>query len=137
MKAKIIRTEADHAVALRRIAALMEHDPEPTSAAGEELSVLALLVGRYEDAVYPMDLPDPVSAIKFRMEQQRLKAKDRIPYIGSAPKVSEVLSGQRELSKAMIRNLMSGLRIPAEVLLQESAAKFSASMRHRSLARMS
>jgi HTH-type transcriptional regulator/antitoxin HigA len=69
-----------------------------------------------------MDLPDPISAIRFRMEQAGLKPKDLVSYIGSAGKVSEVLSGRRELSKAMIRNLVE-LGIPAEVLLQERGTK--------------
>jgi HTH-type transcriptional regulator/antitoxin HigA len=122
MKPKIIRTEADYEAALDRIDALMENDPEPVSEEGEELELLCLLVGRYEEEKYPMDLPDPISAIKFRMEQAGLKAKDLVPYIGSPGKVSEVLSGRRELSKAMIRNLV-GLGIPAEVLLQERRTK--------------
>ena len=66
-----------------------------------------------------MDLPNPVDAIKFRMEQQGLTAEDLVPYIGTTSKVSDVLSGQCELSKTMIRNLSTGLGIPAEVLLQE------------------
>jgi HTH-type transcriptional regulator/antitoxin HigA len=119
---KIIRTEADYEAALDRIDALMENDPEPVSEEGEELELLCLLVGRYEEEKYPMDPPDPISAIKFRMEQAGLKAKDLVPYIGSPGKVSEVLSGRRELSKAMIRNLV-GLGIPAEVLLQERRTK--------------
>lgn len=123
MKPKIIRTEDDYVTALERIDALMEDDPEPGSAEGEELELLCLLVGNYEEEKYPIDMPSPVDAIKFRMEQQGLKRKDLIPYIGSAPKVSEVLSGQRELSKTMIRNLVNGLGIPAEVLLQEPGAK--------------
>ena len=123
MKPKIIRNEADYAVALRRIDVLMENDPEPTSAEGEELELLCLLVERYEEAQYPMDLPDPVSAIKFRMEQRGLKAKDLIPYLGSASKVSEIISGRRTLSLTMIRNLVKGLGIPAEVLLKEPGAK--------------
>jgi HTH-type transcriptional regulator/antitoxin HigA len=69
-----------------------------------------------------MDMPSPVEAIKFRMDQQGLKNKDLVPYIGSKSKVSEVLSGRRELSKTMIRNLVNHLGIPAEVLLQETGA---------------
>ncbi|MFZ4792297.1 MAG: helix-turn-helix domain-containing protein [Candidatus Competibacteraceae bacterium] len=122
MKPKIIRNEADYEAALLQIDALMENDPEPTSAEGEDLELLCLLVGRYEEERYPMDLPDPVSAIKFRMEQQGLKKKDLIPYIGSASKVSEIFSGQRTLSLAMIRNLVDGLGIPAEVLLKKPGA---------------
>lgn len=121
MKPKIIRNELDYAAALERVSALMERDPEPLSPEGEELELLALLIEHYEKEAFPIDLPDPISAIQFRMEQQGLKAKDLIPYIGSASKVSEVLSGQRELSKTMIRNLVNGLGIPAEVLLQGGA----------------
>lgn len=122
MKPKIIRTEPDYEAALSRIDVLMDGDPEPTSAAGEELELLSLLVEKYEEAKYPMDMPSPVAAIQFRMEQAGLKAKDLIPYIGSASKVSEVLAGKRALSLAMIRNLVK-LGIPAEVLLQEAGAK--------------
>jgi HTH-type transcriptional regulator/antitoxin HigA len=123
MKPKIIRTEADYETALARIDVLMDGDPEPTSAAGEELELLCLLVGNYEAVHYPMDMPSPLEAIKFRMEQTGLKAKDLIPYIGSAPKVSEVLAGKRALSLTMIRKLVNELGIPAEVLLQQEGAK--------------
>ncbi|TVP81309.1 MAG: ImmA/IrrE family metallo-endopeptidase [Puniceicoccaceae bacterium] len=122
MKPKIIRTEADYETALARIDVLMDGDPDPSSAEGEELELLCLLVGNYEEIHYPMDLPSPVEAIKFRMEQQGLKAKDLIPYLGSASKVSEVLTGKRPLSLTMIRKLVNGLGIPAEVLLQEPGA---------------
>lgn len=119
MYPKIIRTEADYATALARIEVLMDNDPEPESDEGEELELLCLIVGHYEEVNYPMDLPDPVDAIKFRMEQQGLTAEDLVSYIGSTSKVSDVLSGQCELSKTMIRNLSNGLGIPAEILLQE------------------
>ena len=125
MKPRLIRTEADYETALARINVLMDGDPKPTSAAGEELELLCLLVGHYEEVHFPMDMPSPLDAIKFRMEQQGLKAKDLVPFIGSAPKVSEVLSGERELSKTMIRNLSTGLGIPAEVLLQQPRAQRS------------
>ena len=117
MKPKLIRTETDHEAALRRIELLMENEPEPASPQGEELELLSLLVERYEDEQYPMDLPEPVAAIRFRMEQQGLKPKDLVPFIGSASKVSEVLAGKRGLSVAMIRNLIQGLGLPAEVLI--------------------
>ena len=80
----------------------------------------SLLVERYEQEHFPIDLPSPIAAIRFRMEQQGLKAKDLIPHFGSASKVSEVLSGRRRLSLAMIRSLIAGLSIPAQVLLQDS-----------------
>ena len=123
MKPKIIRTEADYEAALARIDALMDGDPEPASAEGEELDLLSLLVEKYEDEKFPMDLPSPVEAIRFRMDQQSLKAKDLVSYIGSPSKVSEILAGKRPLSLAMIRKLVNGLGIPAEVLLQEAGAE--------------
>ena len=117
MKLKIIKTEEEYTAALARVEALM--DAKPGSAKEEELELWSLLVAKYEDEHFPIDLPDPVEAIKFRMEQQGLTAEDLVPYIGSTSKVSDVLSGQCELSKTMIRNLSNGLGIPAEVLLQE------------------
>ena len=120
MKPKLIKTKADYEAALARIEEIFE--AKPGTAAGDELDLLVTLVEIYEEKAFPVGLPTPVAAIKFRMAQQGLKAKDLIPYIGSASKVSEVLSGQRELSKTMIRNLVQGLGIPAEVLLQEPGA---------------
>ena len=125
MKPKIIRTESEWEAALQRVAALMEEEPEPGSAKGEELELLSLLVERYEDEHYPMDLPDPVAAIRFRMEQQGLKPRDLIPCLGSASKVSEVLAGKRGLSVAMIRNLVQELGIPAEVLIGRPKAELA------------
>lgn len=101
MKLRIIKTEADHEEALARIEEIF--DAKPGTAEGNELELLSLLVEKYEEEVFPIDLPDPVSAIRFRMEQQGLRNKDLVPYIGSASKVSEVLSGQRNLSLTMIR----------------------------------
>ena len=92
-------------------------DAKPGTAKGDELELLLLLVETYEDDAYPIDPPDPVAALRFRMEQQGLSPKDLIPYIGSKSKVSEVLSGKRRLSLAMIRKLVAGLGIPAEVVL--------------------
>lgn len=123
MKPKIIRTEAAYDEALARIAVLMEGDPGPTSPEGEELELLGFLVETYEALRFPMDMPTPVEAIKFRMDQQGLKNKDLVPYMGSKSKVSEVLSGRRELSKSMIRNLVTHLGIPAEVLLQDTVVR--------------
>jgi HTH-type transcriptional regulator/antitoxin HigA len=81
------------------------------------LALLTLLVEQYEQVHYPMDLPDPISAIRFRMDQQGLKNKDLVPFLGSPSKVSEVMAGKRQLSVAMIRNLVHGLGIPATVLI--------------------
>jgi len=115
MKIKILKTEAEYDAALERIDALM--DAAPCSPEGEELELLALLVEKYEDENYPIELPDPVEAIIFRMEQEGLTRKDMIKYLGSQGKVSEVLNYKRPLSLAMIRSLTEGLNIPAEVLI--------------------
>lgn len=115
MKAKVIKTESEYAAALARIEKLMEARPD--SAQGDELELLSLLVHDFEEKVFPMDKPDPLSAIRFRTEQQGLEPKDLVPLLGSRSRVSEVLSGRRSLSLKMIRNLVRRLGIPAEVLL--------------------
>jgi HTH-type transcriptional regulator/antitoxin HigA len=121
MKPKVIKTEAEYKATLARIEEIF--GAKPGTAKGDELELLLFLVEKYEEAAFPIDLPVPVAAIRFRMEQQELKPKDLVPYIGSKSKVSEVLSGRRPLSLNMIRNLVTGLGIPAEVLLQEPGAK--------------
>ena len=120
MQAKIIKTESEYDKALSRIDELM--DAIPGTSEGDEFELLVTLVELYEAQEYAIDLPDAVSAIKFRMEQQGLKQKDLVLYIGSKSKVSEVLSGKRPLSLSMIRKLHAGLGISAEVLLQEQGA---------------
>jgi antitoxin component HigA of HigAB toxin-antitoxin module len=92
-----------------------------TSATADELDVLALLIEKYEQEMFPIDPPSPVEAIKFRMEQQGLIKKDLTPYIGSAPKVTEVLNGTRNLSINMIRKLHQGLGISLDILIKEPA----------------
>jgi HTH-type transcriptional regulator/antitoxin HigA len=124
MEPKVIKTEADYEAALAQVETLM--DAAPGSPEEEALQVFALLIEAYEQAHYPIDLPDPVEAIKFRMEQQGLVQKDMIPYLGSQSKVSEVLSRKRPLSLTMIRALHQGLGIPAEVLLQEPGQEIPA-----------
>jgi HTH-type transcriptional regulator/antitoxin HigA len=116
MKPRVIKTQAQYEATLARIEEIF--DARPGTAKGDELELLLLLVETYEDAAYPIDLPDPIAALRFRMEQEGLKPKDLIPYIGSKSKVSEVLNGQRPLSLTMIRKLVTGLRLPAEVALQ-------------------
>ncbi|MBI3744849.1 MAG: helix-turn-helix domain-containing protein [Chloroflexi bacterium] len=111
-----IKTEADHDAALARAAALM--DAEEGTPEADELDVLATLIEAYEDKHYPMDPPDPIEAIKFRMEQQGLTRKDLEPMIGTRTRVAEVLNGKRNLSIAMIRKLHAELGIPAEVLIR-------------------
>jgi HTH-type transcriptional regulator/antitoxin HigA len=121
MLPKLIKNQKDHLAALARIEELF--DAPPNTPETDELELLAMLVDQYEDEAFPMDLPDPIAAIRFRMEQQGLKPKDLAPYMGGASKVSEVLSGKRSLSLTMIRNLMEGLDIPAEALLQKPKAE--------------
>lgn len=118
MKPRVLKTEADYNAALARVEQLFT--AHPGTPKGDELELLLLLIENFEERAFPMELPDPVAAIRFRMEQQDLKPKDLIPWIGSKSKVSEVLSGQRSLSLSMIRKLTSGLGIPANVLLQEA-----------------
>ena len=116
---KVIKTESDYDVALAAIEDLIDRDPDQGTSEADELEVLALLVEEYESRNFPSSLPDPIEAIKFRMEQQKLTQRDLIPFIGSRSKVSEVLSGKRTLTLSMIRSLHSNLGIPAKVLLQE------------------
>jgi len=115
MKPKVIRNEEDYEAALARIEALM--DAEAGTPEGEELDLWVTLVQHYEDKVHPIGLPDPIEAIKFRMDQAGLTPRDLIPYLGSPSKVSEVLSRKRPLSLAMMRRLHEGLGIPAASLL--------------------
>ena len=118
---KVIKTEKEYQNALEELEPLM--DAAPGSKEEQELELLALLIEKYEDEHFPIPLPDPVEAIKFRMEQQGLTQKDLIPYIGSQSKVSEVLNHRRPLSLEMIRKLHEGLEIPAEVLIQKPGAE--------------
>ena len=115
---KITKTPDEHEAALERLMALMEADPQEGSREADELEVLAMLIEQYEQRQFPINLPDPVSAIRFSMEQQGLKNKDLVPFFGSASKVSEVLNGVRPLSLNMIRRLNHGLGIPADILVQ-------------------
>ncbi|MDE0141626.1 MAG: hypothetical protein OXI80_08470 [Caldilineaceae bacterium] len=120
-KFKSIRTEEEHEAALARIDEIFH--AEVGTPEGEELDELVDLVESYEDKHYPIGLPDPISAIEFRMDQANLSQKDLIPYIGSSAKVSEVLSGKRDLTMSMARALHEHLGIPADVLLQRPGAE--------------
>ena len=120
MEIKAIRTEQDYLAALRDLSALIDSDPSPDTPEGERLDVLGTLVQAYEAKHYPMDPPDPIEAIKFRMEQSNLTVKDLVPYIGPLNRVYEVLNYKRSLSLNMIRRLSDGLHIPAEVLIRET-----------------
>lgn len=120
---KVIRTLEDHKLAMERMLTLMKKNPPLGSAESEEMEILGMLIERYEDEHYPITPPDPIEAIKFEMDQQGLKKKDLIPYIGSASKVTEVLNGSRNLSLSMIRRLSDGLGIPADILIQVPTRK--------------
>jgi len=117
MKIQPIRTDADHAAALRRIDGLM--DARPGTPEADELDVLATLVEAYEDRHFPIDDPDPLAAIEFRMEQLGLSRKDLEPLLGSRGRVSEILNGRRSLSLEMIRRLHRELDIPLESLVSD------------------
>jgi HTH-type transcriptional regulator/antitoxin HigA len=121
MEVRIIKTEEEYVTVLARIEVLM--DAASGSPEEDELVLLGMLVERYEEEHYPIDLPDPVEAIKFFMEQKSLKKADMVPYFGHISKVSEVLNGKRELSKTMIRKLVEGLAIPPEILLGISSPR--------------
>lgn len=120
MDIKPIRTKADYKAALKAVSALMELDPDLGTAEGDRLDVLATLVQAYENKHLPIERPDPIEAIKFRMEQSGLTVKDMAAYIGSSNRVYEVLARKRPLSLAMIRRIHKGLGIPAEVLIGQS-----------------
>lgn len=112
---KLLKTESDYNDALRRIEELFESEPGTPEA--DELELLAALVELYEKEHFPIEAPDPVSAIQFRMEQEGLTNDDMVKYLGSKSRGSEVFSHKRGLSISMIRKLVSGLNIPAEALL--------------------
>ncbi len=116
MLIKPIKTDADHAAALREIERLWGAG-ERTSE-GDRLEVLTTLVEAYEQAHYPIDAPDPIEAIKFRLEQQGADKKSLIGVIGNRTRVYEVLRRDRPLSLSMIRRLNQTLNIPAEVLIR-------------------
>lgn len=115
MKLKLIKSKGEYQAALARIEKLM--DARPGTREGDELELLAMLVHAHEEEVFPIKKPDPVDAIRFRMEQQGLRPADLVPLIGSRSKVSEVLSGKRGLSLKMIRSLAEGLNISVDVLI--------------------
>jgi HTH-type transcriptional regulator/antitoxin HigA len=116
MNIKPVRNESDYRATLVEIEALMMAEKDTPE--GEKLDVLVTLVEAYEAKNYPLDLPDPVEAIKFEMERLNLTAKDLVPMIGRSNRVYEVLNNKRPLTLAMIRNLHKGLGIPAESLIK-------------------
>ena len=114
-----IHTTKDYKAALREISRLMADDPVSGTAEGDRLDILATLVQAYEARQFPIDAPDPVEAIRFRMEQSGLSVKDLEPLIGKSNRVYEVLNRKRPLTLAMSRRLHQGLGSPAEALIAE------------------
>lgn len=122
MDIRPIHTEADYTATLKEISALMQSDPAPGTLEGDRLDILTTLVQAYEARHFPVGAPDPVEAIKFRMEQSGLTVKDLEPIIGKRNRVYEVLNRKRPLTLAMIRRLHQRLGIPAEVLIADTGA---------------
>ena len=118
MNIQPIRTDADHQAALNEIAELMVVDPELGTPKGDRLDVLATLVEAYERAHFPIEPADPVEAIRFRMEQQGLTARDLVPVIGQLNRVYEVLARRRPLTMPMVWRLHQQLGIPAQSLIR-------------------
>jgi HTH-type transcriptional regulator/antitoxin HigA len=115
MEIRPIKTEQDYNNSIRRIEVLWGAKKDTPK--GDELDLLVTLVESYEMKHYPIAPPDPVDAIKFRMEQMNMTKADMVQYIGSQSRVSEILNGRRKLTLGMIKSLYKGLRIPADILL--------------------
>ena len=118
MQLKILKTEKDYDKALNRIDELIELNQKLGTPESDELEILALLVEKYEELNWNIETPDPIEAIKYRMEEMNLKQKDLIPYIGNKSKVSELLNRKISLSLSMIKNLSEALHIPLEILVK-------------------
>jgi HTH-type transcriptional regulator/antitoxin HigA len=114
---KILKTASEYQQALRKVETLM--DAAAGSSAEEDLELWSFLVERYEQEHFPIDFPDPVEAIKFRMEQEGMRQKDLEKLFPSKSRVSEILSRKRTLSLDMIRSLHQGLGIPTEILVRK------------------
>jgi HTH-type transcriptional regulator/antitoxin HigA len=121
MKTKILKTEQQYNEACERIYLLIngtEKAIEPDSSEGEEVELLSLLVEKYEQEHYPIEAPNPIEAIKFRMEQMNLKQADIAPLFGGKTRVSEVLNGKRPLTLKMITLLNRYLGVPLESMIK-------------------
>jgi HTH-type transcriptional regulator/antitoxin HigA len=117
MKIAPIKNEADYQKALERLEKVF--DAEKGSKNGDELEILSILIDQYENDQFPIGFPDPIEAIKFRMEQMGLKQKDLAEIVGFKSRVSEIMNKKRKLTLDMIRKLSTNLHIPTEVLVQE------------------
>jgi len=117
MEHRVIKTEAEYKAALDRLELIF--DAEPGTSEGDELELLSLLIDNYEKIHVPIDLPDPVEAILFRMEQLNYQPKDLAEVLGSRSRVTEILNKERKLSLDMIRKINKKMHIPTDVLIQE------------------
>jgi HTH-type transcriptional regulator/antitoxin HigA len=117
MEHRVIKTEADYQLAMERLDVIF--DAEPGTPEGDELELLSLLIDNYEKIHFPIDLPDPVEAILFRMEQLNYQPKDLAEVLGSRSRVTEILNKERKLSLDMIRKINKKMHIPTDVLIQE------------------
>jgi HTH-type transcriptional regulator/antitoxin HigA len=117
MKISPIKTEKDYDKALQRLEIIF--DAELGSKHGDELEILSILIEKYEKENFPIGMPDPIEAIKFRMEQLGMKQKDLAEVVGLQSRVSEILNKKRKLTIDMIRKLSKSLSIPSEVLIQD------------------
>jgi HTH-type transcriptional regulator / antitoxin HigA len=115
MEIRPIKTEQDYNTSIRRIEELWGAKKDTPQ--GDELDLLITLVESYEMKHFPIAPPDPIDAIKFRMEQMDMTKADLIQYLGSQSRVSEILNGKRKLTLGMIKSLYKGLKIPADILL--------------------
>ena len=115
---KPIKTDVQYEDALERIYSLIQMEVEPGSELGDELEVLSMLVKEYENTHFPLPKPNPIEAIKFRLEQLNLPESEVSKILGTRSRKSEIFSGKRKLSLSMIRVLHHELKIPAEVLIQ-------------------
>lgn len=117
MNIKPIKTEKDYQFALERLEEIF--DAKLNSKEGDELEILSILIEKYESKHFPIEMPDPIEAIKFRMDQLGMKQKDLAEAVGFNSRVSEILNKKRKLTIEMVRNLSEKLRIPTEVLIQK------------------
>jgi HTH-type transcriptional regulator/antitoxin HigA len=118
MQIRPIHTDQDYRAALKQVSALFDNEPEPGTAEGDYFDVMVTLIEAYEAKHFPVDLPNPIDAIKFRMEQSGLSAADLAPAIGRTNRVYEVLNGKRALTLPMIWKLHQLFGIPAESLIK-------------------
>ena len=114
---KPIKTKKDHKEALKRVYDLMQKNLKPGSLQSSELELLSILIEKYEDENFNILPPDPIEAIKFRMDQLGMNRSELASYIGHKSRVSEILNGKRKLTLSMIRTLNRRLKIPAESLI--------------------